>query len=675
MADELNFQLPTEGFDSYTVGILPFDQGILAGAFSVAMQQIRNIHAVDIQQFAQVAYSMESMAGLPFTAGTDVPTDLGLATFAKSQTALGSGVYGTFTNSNFFGCMSGLPYPLKAIYDGIKQLETDKLKKIYQQIYLAVTAQQATFTVNITTTQTATPNGVDPISGDPLYDYSYTITSATYTGASGGGYGRAEAPPPTGYIQGGSGATVNTTINTNPDDVPGNYGKVLSATLLSAGSSVTFSTGNLNPTPSGAPTSLTVICQSPPDGTYAYPYTGGANGSGTTAIDWNDINVTLAGPTQPNLVQDANDEILAIKNASATNFRAANILDTNWNITGTALKQEQRARYNFAPPVPIPYDRWLTVAPVALYVFVDSIPDLSKKTLPHMASQTLEHISNLRNTGGQSVVGMMRQERNQERLSRIGIELDNNIPDSIPEQLVKMLITNGTVPGAVDGVPNLTGIDYTIPANPAVEIPVSGTPCNDDVVTEEITPDPVAFFDVNIQVLREIIETTEGNVSAITDNTCLGPFGNGTGPAPQTDILPPGLGAPQAACGPLPDDIAAQIAPTPCVNDNGDVPVVLVNPKVPIGDTPISNDPTSGPPVGVFTIGPDGLPVGTDPTTGLPVFTPTGTVPQINLQPPVSILPPTLNTAYTGTTLIPSTYNVPDAIDKVIECNCDCWIG
>ena len=637
MADELNFQLPTEGFDSYTVGVLPFDQGILAGAFSVAMQQVRNIQAVDIQQFAQVAYSMESMAGLPFTAGTDVPTDLGLATFAKSQTALGSGVYGTFTNSNFFGCMSGLPYPLKAIYDGIKQLETDKLKKIYQQIYLAVTAQQATFTVNITTTQTATPNVVDP----SLYDYSYTITSATYTGASGGGYGRAEAPPPTGYIQGGSGATVNTTINTNPDDVPGNYGKVLSATLLSAGSSVTFSTGNLNPTPSGAPTSLTVICQSPPDGTYAYPYTGGANGSGTTAIDWNNINVTLAGPTQPNLVKDANDEILAIKNASASNFRAANILDTNWNITGTALKQEQRARYNFAPPVPIPYDRWLTVAPVSLYVFVDSIPDLSKKTLPHMAAQTLEHISNLRNTGGQSVVGMMRQERNQERLSRIGIELDNNISDSLPTQIVQLLLTNGTVPGAVDGVPSLTGIDYTLPSNPAVEIPVSGNPCDDDVITEQITPDPVAFFDVNIQVLREIIETTEGNISAITENTCLGPFGNGTGPVPNIDPLPPGLGAPQGPCGPLPDDIAAQIAPEPCVNVNGDVPIVLVNPKVPIGDTPLLEDP----------------------------------IPEINLQPPVGVLPPTLDTAYTGTTLIPSTYNVDDAIDKVIECNCDCWIG
>jgi hypothetical protein len=50
-------------------------------------------------------------------------------------------------------------------------------------------------------------------------------------------------------------------------------------------------------------------------------------------------------------------------------------------------------------------------------------------------------------------------------------------------------------------------------------------------------------------------------------------------------------------------------------------------------------------------------------------------------EPPVNIfvnenpLPPQVNSEYTGTTLKPSTYDVPDAIDKVIECNCDCWVN
>jgi hypothetical protein len=637
MADELNFQLPAKGFDSYTVGILPFDQGILAGAFSTSMQQIRNIQSVDIQQFAQVAYSIENMAGLPFTAGTDIPTDLALATFAKSQTALGSGVYGTFTNSNFFGCMSGLPYPLKAIYEGIKQLETDKLKTIYQQIYWTVTAKQAIGTVQRTLTAVPQP------SPSTDYDYYFQITGVTLTGF-GGGYGRGGALAPLVSISGGSGATAICTIDTNPNNVPGTFGQVLTLTLTSAGSNVLYDSG-----PSSTPTDpgLTVTFECPPDEILSYPYTtGGSNG---VSINWTDINDYITDI----LVRDSNNEILAIKNANASNFRAANILDTNWNITGTALKQEQRARYNFAPPVPIPYDRWLTVAPVSLYVFVDSIPDLSKKTLPHMAAQTLEHISNIRNTGGQSVIGMMRQERNQDRLSRIGIELDNNIPDNLTEQQQQMLITNGTLPGAVDGVPGLAGI-YTLPAWPSTESVVSGNPCDDDVSTVPSEPEPVAVFDPNLQILLAVDETTEGNISAILDNTCLGPFGDGTGPVIiGVSELPPGLPPPQSACG---DVDTSELEFTPCTDNNGLIPTVIVNPIVPIGEL-VPLEPT---PEGII---PGGI-------------TPGGITPNgINLQPPVSILPINLDTAYTGTTLIPSTYNVPDAIDKVIECNCDCWVN
>jgi hypothetical protein len=312
------------------------------------------------------------------------------------------------------------------------------------------------------------------------------------------------------------------------------------------------------------------------------------------------------------------------------------VLDAYWNITGTALKQEQRARYNFIPPVPIPYDRWLTVAPVALYVFVDSVPDLAKKTLPHMAAQTLEHISNLKNTGGQSIVGMMRQERNQDRLNRIGIELYNNIPDALSQQQQKMLLTNGTLPGATDGIPSLAGKFYTLPAWPTVDLPISGNPCDGDVLTEPTTPIPVSTFDVNTQSLRQILNTTEGNISAILDNSCLGPYRDGTGPAVIINgRLLPGLPPPVAPCGELPEGIKAEFDISPCVDQNGLIPTVIVNPQVPTSETPI-----------------------------------------LDISPPaVLTLPPNLNTAYTGTTLIPSTYDIPEAIDKVIECNCDCWIN
>lgn len=584
MADPLNFQIPREGYDSYLYGIIPDDQAVLAGAFSVTMQQVRNVQKGDIQKFAQVAYNIENMSGLPFTAGTDVPTDLQSATFAKSQTALGSGVYGTYVMSNFFGCMSGLPYPLKQIYDSIKQLQTQTLASIYQNLYLLVAWEQATATSYV----------------DGGGNVIVEVTNG------GGGYSSA----PTVTVNGNSATGI---IGTDPEDLS-TFGKLLSIQY------------------SGSTAGVVSITE--PSGTN--PITDNAQ-----------YNADIKS-----YCEDADDEILAIRTSSAENFEAANLLDVYWNITGTALKQEQRARYDFFAPVPIPYDRWLNVSPTSLYVFVDSIPDLAQKTLPHQAAQTLEHISNLKSIGGESVVGMMRQERNQARLAEIGIELDNNIPSGLSPEQEKMLLTNGTLPGAVDGIPSPAGIDYTLPAWPALELPTGGSPCNDDVTTEVVTPDPVAIYDVNTQTLREIQGTTEGTILPILNNTVLGPFSNGTGPPVLIEgELPPGLGIPRAFCGPdsifipLPDDGLLFPGDTPpTIDTNGEIPNIIVNSVVPVGDTP-PLDP------------PDDNPLG------------------INMQPPTDVLPPNLNTAYTGTTLLPSTYDVPNAIDKVIECNCDCWIG
>jgi|694.fasta_scaffold73639_2 hypothetical protein len=564
MADELNFQIPQQGFDSYLYGIIPDDQAVLAGALSVSMQQIRNIDKINIQEFAQVAYNIENMAGLPFAGGTNIPTDLQSAVFAKSKTALGSGIYGTWTMSNFFGCMSGLPYPLKNIYDGIKQLETDTLKTIYQNLYLAVTWNPAV--ISITTDETSP--GI------------WQITSISIT--SGGGYGRENTSAP--VITLNNGASASCVIGTNPNDLS-TYGKIISYNLTNPGSS--------------AADNFTASIAQP---TTIHGGSGWTPGMNTAILYY---------------VNTANNEIQSIKTASAQNFEASKILDVCWNITGTALKQEQRARNNFAPPVTVPYDRWYNIAPTAFYVFVDSIPDLAKKTEPHQSAQTLEHISNIRNVGGQSVVGLMRESRNQERLAQVGIELDNNIPDRLDVQLQRMIF-NGPLPKAVDGVNG-----YTIPANPAFECVTGGSPCDLDVTVEVCAPKPVAFFDPNTQELQEMTGTGAGNISAIVNNTSLGPFGNGTGPVVLLDgQLPPGLPPPESACGePPPDDLI--YTPT------ADLPVILY-PVIPIGESP----PLNG-----------------------------------------SNLVPQLNTAYTASTLIPSTYDIDEAIDKVIECNCDCWVN
>jgi hypothetical protein len=41
--------------------------------------------------------------------------------------------------------------------------------------------------------------------------------------------------------------------------------------------------------------------------------------------------------------------------------------------------------------------------------------------------------------------------------------------------------------------------------------------------------------------------------------------------------------------------------------------------------------------------------------------------------PYTNIIPANLNVLYTSKNLLPSTYTIPEAIDEVIRCNCDCW--
>lgn len=505
MTEQLNFQIPPKGFDSYLNGIIPDDQAVLAGAFSVSMQQIRNIDKVNLTDFAQVAYNIESTVELPLTNGTDVPTNLPLSTVAKVKTALGSGVYGTYTMSNFFGAMSGLPYPLQNIYSNIKNLETNNLKTIYQNLYLAVKWEQAT----------ATYNG----------------TSFTYTNR-GGGYGRNNTPAPTVTV-GGNPATA--VIGTDPNNLD-TFGKIISINYSGS---------------AGA-----VVIAAPPN-----------NGTG----GWPGMNTVVQG-----YINDANQEIQNIATLSAQNFEKTKILNTLWNITGIALKHEQRARYIAVNPVTVPYDDRSTNYPTTMYSFVDSIPDYANETLPHMAAQTLEHIANLETTGGQSLVAMMRQQRNQNRLSQIGVDLDNNIQDELDTNSKQKLLVNGVLCGAVEGVESPNGCTYTLPAWPQ-------------------NTDPFSYYDCSINNLRLVQNKTEGSILPLLDGTTC----------------------------------------------------PVVNPLVPVGLSPAIDDDN-----GIFV-------------------TQDGNIPNFYIPDP---LEPEIDTKYTGTTLTPSTYNISAAIDKVIECNCDCWI-
>ena len=436
LTTQVNLQILPEGFGSYLQNILPDDLAAAAGAFAASMQQIKNVRKLDIEKFAQVVTSLETTAGLNLVNGTNVPTETTEAQAALSLIALGSGPYGTYTFSDFFGCMSGLPYPWKNIQPAIIGLQSTTLTNIYQQLYLATSWRQATGTVTPAYTTSATEN--PPLSGN--YDYYYqitAITAASFTDA-GGGYGRGGASAPTATISGGSGATIDITIDTNPANVATTYGKAIAGILSSTGSSVMYGSGS-SPTPPSPPATLSVSIQEPPT-TYG--------GSG-----WPAMNTAVQY-----YIDAANAEIAIIR---TTHPGQSVELNDMWDNLGTQLNIEQKAR-NLAltktpppnvPPLPIDRPEDLFPYPTTIYSFTDLVPNYGKSTEPNMSAQTLEAISDLTKVSGESIVGMMRSERNQARLLEAGITLDDNIPDSLSIEETTELIANGTVANSAPAFP------------------------------------------------------------------------------------------------------------------------------------------------------------------------------------------------------------------------------
>jgi hypothetical protein len=382
-----NYRDIPQGFDSYLNSILPPSQAIAAGALSFTLRQIRNIENFDIQQFAKVVKGIENVSNLPLVAGTSKPTNQAMIDQSNNRGALGSGPFGSYTMSDLFGCMSGLPYPWKLIQERITQLETIKLYNIYQELYLAVTWDAAMVTVIPETREVE----IDP----GIFQTEYRVSSFVISD-SGGGYSRGNAPNPVITCDnGGSGTGLVGRDNNNIST----FGRVNSTTVTSAGS--------------WQPTFPTAAIQCPP--TAGLPIsTGGNIASGGT-----NTSAGTTGWPQPmnrvaqSYIQQANEEISRILSSNST---IANYLNTYWNNMGSQLLIEQRTRYKAFGTVEVPKSIFANPYPTTIYGFIDSLPQLSQDTRPHMSAQTLEAISNLGTVGGQSTVGMMRQERNQARL-------------------------------------------------------------------------------------------------------------------------------------------------------------------------------------------------------------------------------------------------------------------
>ena len=620
MADT-QIQAPTKGYGSYLSGILPNDIAVAAGAFSSAMQQIQNIQQVQIEKVAQVVTNIETMAGLNTNADNSnlVPTNLPLRTRGRPKIALGSGPQGSYTMSDFFGCMSGLPYngPLANIYSKLNEVATRKLFNIYHETYLAVTYQRARmgitqpkYNVLIQPYIAPDPSAIPPIAGQPrIDDWYYTITFAV--DVTGGGYGRGTAPPPVITIQPNNvGASATCTIGTNDNNIPGDFGRVngLSANFGSPYKYATTSVMQAGPPAAPTPPEEIIYIELPPpddlpvqaDGSFSTAGTNVSLGYGTGSLG-TIVTGAAQWPTPMNTViqlyiDQANDEIDVILLAKPTQCKS---LNNSWNATGAQLTIEQRARQEgLRPPLDsgiadptnpdvAKRENFLSLYPTTIYTFVDSVPQYGKNTEPHMYAQTLENIANWNNIGGQSIVGMMRENRNQNRLTIMGVSLDNNINDTLPYNQQKVLIVNGTLP---------TGL-----ANPNIP---SGS-------TTAITTDPFILSTTPVATAVTIVDGVD-------------------------------------------------ITPIPGGNIDEDTGEYIVTDTTYVNDITNVNDQITFP-ISTVILG-EPLDIGQSVEPG-----------SFAGSPYTNLIPPNLNSWYSSSTLMPSTYTVNQAIEDVIRCNCDCW--
>ena len=113
--------------------IIPADIAAACDAFSISMQQIKNVSTMDIQKLAQVVSTIETMQDLNLN-NTNIPTNQALVLPALAQIANGSGDNGTYTLYDTFGALVGNAYKLEEIQTTILALQTPALATIYVNI-------------------------------------------------------------------------------------------------------------------------------------------------------------------------------------------------------------------------------------------------------------------------------------------------------------------------------------------------------------------------------------------------------------------------------------------------------------------------------------------------------------------------------------------------------------
>ena len=129
----------SEPLASTLAGIIPEDIATACAAFSMSMQQVKNIMQANIEKLALTVVDLEltnlALPQLNNENGTAV--NVPAANQLLSSVALGSGNSGTFQQSDYMGAASGYPYIqwLQSAQDILSKLPKQELQVTYQSLY------------------------------------------------------------------------------------------------------------------------------------------------------------------------------------------------------------------------------------------------------------------------------------------------------------------------------------------------------------------------------------------------------------------------------------------------------------------------------------------------------------------------------------------------------------
>jgi hypothetical protein len=245
----------------------------------------------------------------------------------------------------------------------------------------------------------------------------------------------------------------------------------------------------------------------------------------------------------------------------------------------------------------------------------------------------------------------MREARNQARLTQVGISLDNNISDSVTAVENKTLLANGS-------------INNTPPAT------LSQVQCN---TGDEITANPYGFYDPvdnNYYVTNPVYLGLGGIGSGLSTGNGGGGGGSGGGGGGGTaggnnNNGNGWTGSGQAGGGSTPA--------VPSAVDVGNTGVYGGSLSGGTGTTGNQGNAGTGDTGSSGNQGNAGSNNGSLNGTSAVETGATTAYGSFAGSPYTNIIPANLNVLYTSKNLLPSTYTIPEAIDEVIRCNCDCW--